>query len=67
MHEARKTEPITAAESPLLDLRLAWDIGSLGQEAGSRRSRRRWEPRSAILVSLGISLALWAVILALIL
>jgi len=67
MHEARKTEPMTAAESPLLDLRIPWDIGSPGQQAASNLSRRRWEPRRTILVSFGISLALWAVILALIL
>ena len=64
MHKAQDSDSLTAAD-PLLDLDIPWADRGREQEAGSNRSGGRWQPRQTILVSLGVSLALWAAIAAL--
>ena len=64
MHEAHKTNSLIA-EDPLLDLHIPWGADGQGQDALSRPSESRWQPRLTILVSLVVSLVLWGVIAAL--
>jgi hypothetical protein len=62
MPKAQETDSLVA-DNPLLEIRIPWTAGSCDQEAGG--SPGRWQPRRTILVSLGVSLALWAAIAAL--
>jgi len=64
MHEAHDTDSLIA-EDPLLDLQIPWGDDGRSQDAVSGHSAGRWQPRLTILVSLVVSLALWAVIAAL--
>ena len=67
MHKAPETDFLTADE-PLLEIQIPWADGSREHDAGSSsHPAGRWQPRRTILVSLVVSLALWAAIMALIL
>ena len=64
MHKAQESD-LLVADIPLLEIQIPWTAGNRDQEADGRPAGDRWQPRRTILVSLGVGLALWAAIAAL--
>ena len=64
MHKTPNSD-LLVAEDPLLEIQIPWTDAGPAHDTGKDAARTRWQPRRTILVSLAISLALWAAIAAL--